>query len=323
MATTAFGREVTDPFFALNPRVMAQERLSALREEQKAGREVALGAAFDPNISDQEFFELTRNLKDKDALALTQLRAGQQRQAGITSGAELTADALLAGAGTSAAGLREGALQEEAGAREGLALLEGRLSPFADAFGEAELRNLTGLATDPTQQAEFLRTNPFLDALRSEARESTFRTQSRAGDLGGTGTDEILQNKFLVQGQDLLNRAISRQLPILSSARGAATLLGTAGSDILSGIGRTRAGATRGAAQILGGAEAGAGGIRGAALTGSTEATASALENALQAIVTGNIADQQRRDEKRARREELVGGLIGGGISLATGGGFL
>ena len=109
-------------------------------------------------------------------------------------------DAARAGAKELQAGFEEGAEFRVEGGEAGLQALRDRLGSFADAFSPEQIQSLTGLATDPAQQAEFLQGNPFFDALRSGAREDTFRTQSARGGLGGSGTDEILQNKFLSIG---------------------------------------------------------------------------------------------------------------------------
>ena len=205
--------------------------------------------------------------------------AANQAAAGVT-----------AGAGIRASGLLQGANQFEDFSREGLASLEGRLSPFADAFGAEDIARLKGLSTDVNAQSDFITNNPFFEALRNKAKEDTFRTQSGSGALGSSGTDEQLQNSFLAQGQGLIDAQINRGLGLMDRSQSAATNLGIRSSGILSDIGRAQGNATSGAAGLAGDATARAMALRAQGLQGAELERAGGITDSAQAITSGNIA---------------------------------
>ncbi|PHQ82897.1 MAG: hypothetical protein COB69_00165 [Phycisphaera sp.] len=211
-------------------------------------------------------------------------QAGAARQGGKALadssilGGRIRSDAALGSADTRARTIIQGSDAFDARSREGLALLREQLDPFASAFGQEQIAGLTGLATDPTQQLDFLQGNPLFAALRDQAREATFNTQSAAGDLGGINTDAILQNRFLTLGNDLINQQINRQLPLLQGAQSAAGTIGTGSADIFQRIAQNRASAL-----------ADAGGARALGVQQSAEARAQADLDAAQARTTGAI----------------------------------
>lgn len=191
----------------------------------------------------------------------------------------------LAGAITEAGDVRA------EGGREAFDFFREQLSPFATAFGGDDIAGLNALATDPQAQMDFLTNNPLFEALKNQARESTFRTQSGKGALGSSATDEILQNAFLTRGNELINNQINRQLPLYQGAQSATTNLATGGASALSGI---------------------------------KEALAAAIEDSMQAKVTGSIGAANAKSQGIGNILGLgaaaFGGLGGvGGITKAGG----
>jgi len=193
-------------------------------------------------------------------------------------------DAAKSGAKTqSKAAVKAAQIEADAGERA-LALLRGDLEPFREGFGAEQIAGLSGLASDPSQQAAFLQNNPFFEQLKGDIRESTFRTQSAGGDLGGSGTDEIISNQFLRAGSDLINQQINRQLPLLQSAQNAAAQSGTQGAQIIGNVGAAQAGGVTGAANA-----------RAAGLIGSANARAQGTQNIISTGlgVAGLFSDER------------------------------
>ena len=216
---------------------------------------------------------------------------GSSAAGAATRGGQQLSEASLGAGDIREKFIREGLSSQEGLGREGLSFLQGQLSPFAGAFGADEISNLRGLATDPNQQVDFLQGNPLFNALRGQAREDTFRTQGASGTLGGSGTDEILQNRFLSIGNDLINQQINRQLPLFNAAQGAASTIGTGGANILQNIGSTQFGG----------------------LSGIGSAQGSALEGSAQSLATGEIGAANARAQGAQN-------ILGIGSALASGG---
>jgi hypothetical protein len=143
------------------------------------------------------------------------------------------------------------------------------------------------LSTDAGTQANFLQNNPVFNSLMEQSRKDIFANQAAGGKLGSTGTDELLQSRFLEQGnnlinqqlqrsggalatgQDLLNQQIgrqgnifatgqnvvdqqlNRQLPLLNIGQASAAQVGAGGSELLTGIGNAQAAGGIGAANSL------------------------------------------------------------------------
>jgi len=206
-------------------------------------------------------------------------------------------DAALAGAEELQEGALAGAEFRIAGGTEGLEALRSRLDPFANAFGADRIESLTGLATDPNQQLEFLQGNPLFNALKDQARQATFSTQSAGGGLGGSGTQQILDNQFLTLGNQLIDQQINRQLPLFQNASNISSNLGVNEANLLTDIGGFRAGGVESAAQ------AGATGRIGAA-----NAQAAGTSNVLGAAST--IA-QLFSDERLKTNIEKIGSKNG------------
>ena len=178
------------------------------------------------------------------------------------------------------------------GGRDAFDFLTNKLDPFIGTT-PADFEGLTNLASNPQAQVDFLTNNPLFDALRGDAREATFRTQSAGGMLGSSGTDEILQNKFLTMGNDLINQQINRQLPLLQSSQSAATNVASGGSDLLMAI---------------------------------KEALAKGDEDSAQALVTGQIGAANAKAAGAGNilgiGGAILGGPVGGAIGKAIGGLF-
>jgi hypothetical protein len=193
----------------------------------------------------------------------------------------------LSDAALESAGLRsQGADIQAEGGQQGLDFLTQKLDPFANQFSGQNIADLNALATDSETQMNFLQNNPLFEALKSQAKENTFRTQSAGGNLSSSGTDMMLQNAFLSQGNDLINQQINRQMPLLNNAQTASTNLGTSGANLLSQIANARASGL------------------GFQATG--------LEDSAQALTTGQIGAQNARDQGAANMINLGSSIVGG-----------
>lgn len=233
---------------------------------------------------------------------------GKESANAAREGGQQLSTAVLEGAGLREAGILQGLSAQERFGREGLDILQSNLDPFTNAFGAEDIEGLRRLATDPNQQLDFLTNNPLFDALRSQARESTFRTQGSRGGLGGSGTDEILQNQFLSLGNSLIDQQINRQLPIFGAAQNAATTIGTGGANILQNIGATQ---FRGRAGI---GEAQAGGVEGSAqalVTGDIGAANARAQGTQNLLSAGTTIASLFSDERLKTDIEKIGSLSG------------
>jgi len=137
-------------------------------------------------------------------------------------------------------------LQVEAG-REALALLREDLQPFRDLFGPDQMEDLTLLATDQDAQLTFLKDNPLFKGLREQAVDFGFQTGEGAG-----VPEDVLENDFLVMGNQLINQQINRQLPLLNTAQASAAQAANQSTGLLTGIGNVQAAGGIGAANSLG-----------------------------------------------------------------------
>lgn len=332
---------------------------------------------------DENFGEGSRGTPAHLLLAQEGITGGETRAEGITGGAQTAADALIQGSNTAAdgvtlgagttaqgitdaGGLRSAGILEGAGTaadatiaggnlfeqlnREGLQGFEDSMSPFASAFGQSDIDNLRGLGTDPNQQLDFLQNNPLFDALRNQSREATFNTQSGTGALGSSGTDQMLQNSFLSQGQDLIDRQFNRGLSLLSGAQNASGRIGDARLGTLRDIGATQgsavanAGGIRGAGQtnsadalanalqgstavtgagqtqsagLIGAGQSGAGQITGSAQAGAADAIATGRESGANAIAGQAVAAANNRAAEDAARTNLIGTIFSSVLGAA------
>lgn len=184
--------------------------------------------------------------------------------------------------GTTQAKAAQEAAEAQAGAsREALALLRSDLDPFRQLGAEQipgaqalasdrdvqnqllqsspEFQQLQALSTDPQAQTDFLGSNPLFASLREQASQDIFANQAARGKLGSTGTEELLQSRFLELGDSLINQQISRtqgalgaredvinqqlnrQLPLLNIGQASAAQVGAGSSELLTGIGNAQA----------------------------------------------------------------------------------
>lgn len=182
---------------------------------------------------------------------------------------------------TQAKAAAEGAAAQSAASREALSLLRSDLDPFrqlgVDQIGGAaalasdrgaqnellqsspEFQQLQSLSTDPNAQLSFLQDNPLFSSLRDQSRKDIFANQAAQGKLSGSGTEELLQSRFLQIGNDLINQQIgrtqgalgaredvinqqlNRQLPLLNIGQASAAQVGAGSSELLTGIGNAQA----------------------------------------------------------------------------------
>ena len=124
-----------------------------------------------------------------------------------------------------------------------------------------EFQQMNALSTDPQAQVDFLSNNPLFDSLRGQASDDIFANQAARGKLGGSGTQELLQNRFLQMGNDLINQQINRtsgaisqgqglidtqlnrQLPLLQMGQASAAQTGAGSANIATDIGNSQAAA--------------------------------------------------------------------------------
>jgi len=178
---------------------------------------------------------------------------------------------------TAADAAREGGADQVEFSRQALALLREDLDPFKQ-IGLDQIEGATSLASDPavqqalrestpgfsdfqslstdsTAQMNFLQNNPLFDSLMEQSSKDIFANQAARGKLGGTGTAELLQNRFLEQGnslinqqlarsssaidtgQNLVNQQLNRQMPLLNMGQSSAAQVGAGSSDLLTGMG--------------------------------------------------------------------------------------
>jgi hypothetical protein len=95
------------------------------------------------------------------------------------------------------------------------------LQPFQQA-GAAALPSLTGLATDPNAQKDFITENPFYKALADDAQSRLLGAQASQGKAYSGGTREALQNSLLLLGDDLVGSNVNRQQNLANMGMGAA-----------------------------------------------------------------------------------------------------
>lgn len=105
------------------------------------------------------------------------------------------------------------------------------LSPFR-AVGTAVLPGLVELSTNPEQQAEYIKSNPFYGALADDAQQRVFNNQAARGKLGTGETIKELQKNLVMLGSDLLNQNITQRLNIANLGVGAATQIADIRGDI-------------------------------------------------------------------------------------------
>lgn len=184
---------------------------------------------------------------------------------------------------TGAKAAKEGAELQAQASQEALSALRGDLDPFkqlgieqipgAQALAsdrdvqnqllaaDPNFQQLQALSTDPQAQIQFLENNPLFQSLRDQSRQDIFANQAARGKLGSTGTEELLQSRFLelgsnlinqqigrtqgaiTSGQALINEQLNRQLPLLNIGQASAAQTGVGSAELLTGIGNVGAAA--------------------------------------------------------------------------------
>jgi hypothetical protein len=166
------------------------------------------------------------------------------------------------------------------------------LQPFREA-GAAQLDPLTSLISDPQAQLDFIRNNPFFDALADKAQKRIFSNQAARGKVGSGGTAEALQNSLLLLGQDLLDRNVGQRMGLATmgqnAAAGQASVAQNTGANISNIV--TDQGNARAAGEV-----------------GAANARAQGINN----LVLGTAAGFQISDRRFKRDIERIGTLDNG-----------
>lgn len=110
----------------------------------------------------------------------------------------------------------EGARIRSGGIEDAMGFYQDTVSPYVDRISDERVSYATDLAFDPEAQLSFLQDNPLFEGLKDQIREASFRSQSARGDLGGSGTDQILSNEFLRAGTGLINEQLMRMNPLIA-----------------------------------------------------------------------------------------------------------
>ena len=177
----------------------------------------------------------------------------------ITGGAE---DLVKGVTGETAAdAAKKGSAQQVAASERALELLRSDLQPFRD-LGVSQIEGVQSLSSDPQAQIDFLQNNPLFQGLSDEATRQTNALAASQGKLAGGGTKAELQNQIMLQGNNLINQQLNRQLPLLNMGQNSAAQQGAGSSQLITGIGNAQAAGTIGAGNAMAG---GAGNILGAA----------------------------------------------------------
>ena len=92
------------------------------------------------------------------------------------------------------------------------------LQPFRD-FGESQIQPLNNLLENPNS---YLQNNPLYDSINNNAKREVFANRAARGKLGSGGTARELQNRFLANGESLINNQYNRLLGSVSSGQNAA-----------------------------------------------------------------------------------------------------
>ena len=92
------------------------------------------------------------------------------------------------------------------------------LQPFRD-FGESQIQPLNNLLENPNS---YLQNNPLYDAINNNAKREVFSNRAARGKLGSGGTARELQNRFLANGESLINNQYNRLLGGVSAGQNAA-----------------------------------------------------------------------------------------------------
>lgn len=109
----------------------------------------------------------------------------------------------------------------------GVEAVRSDFQPYLDA-GKMTLDNVTSLVNDPQAQKDFITNNPFFDALAKKSEDALLRSKASVGKVGTGGTQVELQNEMLAIGNQLLDAAINRSLPLIQGGQNAAAQVAAA-----------------------------------------------------------------------------------------------
>jgi len=96
------------------------------------------------------------------------------------------------------------------------------LEPFRE-VGSTDLQGLGDLVTSPGAQLDFIKNNPFFEALANKSKNTILNNSAAKGKVGSGGTAEALQNSLLLLGNDLVNQNISQRQNLASLGSNAAS----------------------------------------------------------------------------------------------------
>jgi len=116
----------------------------------------------------------------------------------------------------------QGVSEGIAESRDALNQARGDLSPFRQAGAES-LSGLSSLLTDKSAQADFLKNNPFYSPLADKAQQDIFNRQAARGKSGSGETANIVQNKLLQIGTELINKNINQRFNLSTLGANAAS----------------------------------------------------------------------------------------------------
>lgn len=90
------------------------------------------------------------------------------------------------------------------------------VNPFTR-LGQDAITGLSELTRSPKKQAEFIKNNPFYEALSNDAQSRLFKNQAARGKLGSGDTVKSLNNELLKIGSDLLQREIENRQNLVNT----------------------------------------------------------------------------------------------------------
>jgi len=102
--------------------------------------------------------------------------------------------------------------------RESRDLARNDLQPFRE-FGEGQIGPLNKLLSNPNG---YLKNNKLFDTINSNSQRQIFANKAARGKLGSGGTALELQNRFLANGEGLINSQYNRLLGATSAGQNAA-----------------------------------------------------------------------------------------------------
>jgi len=109
----------------------------------------------------------------------------------------------------------------------GVSAVRSDFQPYLDA-GRLTVENISNLVNNPQAQRDFILSNPFFDALAKKSEDALLKAKASVGKVGTGGTQIELQNEMLAIGNQLLDAAINRSLPLIQGGQNAAAQVAAA-----------------------------------------------------------------------------------------------